>query len=130
MSTAILKIDTTSDTVTTFGSFSGERKWDGGVLANNGAIYAFPLNAETVLKINPSDDSATTFGSLGSGGYKWTGGAAAPNGKIYGGTNVRAAAAIANLSCSFYSTVQQRERPCHRPSNGHCVHVRLSWLVY
>jgi hypothetical protein len=50
-SETVLKIDPSEDSVTTFGSLSGSRKWYGGVLAPNGCIYGIPHNSETVLKL-------------------------------------------------------------------------------
>ena len=84
--TDILKIDTSNDTVSTFGDLSaigGGNKWDGGVLAPNGFIYGIPRNATSVLKIDTSKDTATTFGNI-AGSLKWTSGILAPNGCIYG----------------------------------------------
>jgi len=50
-STTILKIDTSNDAVTTFGSLAGSNKWGGGVLAPNGCIYGIPRITTTILKI-------------------------------------------------------------------------------
>ena len=83
-STTVLKIDPRKDTVTTFGSLSGDtNKWAGGILAPNGFIYCIPLNSTTILKIDPTDDSVTEFGSL-AGTSKWLSAVLAPNGIIYG----------------------------------------------
>ena len=66
-----------------FGSFSGNNKWLGGVLAPNGKIYGIPGNSTQILEIDPVNQTTSLFGSL-SGGTKWYGGVLAPNGKIYG----------------------------------------------
>ena len=39
---------TFNNTINTFGSFSGVRKWAGGVLAPNGKIYGIPYSATQV----------------------------------------------------------------------------------
>jgi DNA-binding beta-propeller fold protein YncE len=82
-SSAVLKIDTSDDTVGTFGSVSPTAGWWGGVLAPNGHIYCIPYNSTAVLKINTANDTVTTFGSL-SGTSKWAGGVVAQDGNIYG----------------------------------------------
>jgi hypothetical protein len=82
-STAVLKIDPTTDTATTFGSVPGGSAWIGGVLAPSGMIYGIPRDSTAVLKITPAADAATTFGSVAGGGA-WSGGVLAPNGVIYG----------------------------------------------
>lgn len=52
---SILRIDTQKDIATTFGIVSGEKnKWQGGVLLNNGMIYAIPSNAKHILCIDTS----------------------------------------------------------------------------
>jgi hypothetical protein len=80
----VLKIDPTDDSVSTFGSLSGDSlKWLGGGLAPNGQIYGIPFSGTTVLKIDPTTDSTSTIGTL-SGTLKWVGGTLAPNGAIYG----------------------------------------------
>jgi hypothetical protein len=83
---AILKIDPTTDTATTFGSLPSATTtlgWFGGVLTPNGSIYCIPHSSTTVLKIDTTTDTTTTFGSL-TGTTKWIGGALSPNGMIYG----------------------------------------------
>jgi len=69
--------------ISLFGNFSGSYKWQGGVLAPNGKIYAIPCNAEQVLEIDPISGTTTLIGSTYSDTYKWQGGVLAPNGKIY-----------------------------------------------
>ena len=66
-----------------FGSFSGDNKWLGGVLAPNGKIYGMPGNSTQILEIDPVNQTTSLFGSF-SGDNKWLGGVLAPNGKIYG----------------------------------------------
>ena len=66
-----------------FGSLSGSLKWNSGVLAPNGKIYAIPYNSSSVLEIDPETKTTSTFGSV-SGSDKWNGGVLAPNGKVYG----------------------------------------------
>ena len=51
---SVLRIDPSTDEVTTVGGpYRGFEKWEGGALANDGAMYCFPLNAKRVLKIAP-----------------------------------------------------------------------------
>merc|ERR1712232_1068622 len=61
----------------------GGFKWQTGITAPNGMIYALPPYANTVLKINPVTDTTTTFGELGEEAYKWRHGVVAMNGNIY-----------------------------------------------
>jgi Repeat of unknown function (DUF6923) len=82
-STAVLEIDQSDDSLTTFGSLTGTAKWIGGVLAPNGYIYGIPFDSTTVLKIDPAGGTVSTFGAL-SGSAKWAGGVLANNGMIYG----------------------------------------------
>ena len=81
-STTVLKIDPTTDTVTTFGDLVGSAKWVGGVLSSNGCIYCIPHTSTTILKIDPTTDTVTTFGDL-AGSTKWAGGVVAISGYIY-----------------------------------------------
>lgn len=81
--TSVLKIDTSDDTVSTFGSVSGVTKYWGGVLAPNGNIYCIPLDATNVLKIDTVNDTVSTIGSL-SGSGKWCGGVLGTNNCVYG----------------------------------------------
>jgi hypothetical protein len=81
-SLAVLKIDPTTDTATSFGSLAAAG-WYGGVLAADGMIYCIPNNNTTVLQIDPTTDTITTFGSL-TGISKWNGGVLAQNGVVYG----------------------------------------------
>ncbi|HOJ96851.1 MAG TPA: hypothetical protein PK024_08470, partial [Methanospirillum sp.] len=46
-----LKIDPLNDSVSTFGSLTGNWKWVGGVLASNGCIYGIPFESTSILKI-------------------------------------------------------------------------------
>ena len=70
-----------------FGTETPE-KWHDGVLAGDGAIYAVPHNATTVLRINTATRVVTTLdlGSFGldSGGAYWSAAALGNNGKVYG----------------------------------------------
>jgi len=81
--TAVGKIDTLTDTVSTFGTTPGGNAFYGGVLADNGFIYLIPNNSTAVYKINTVDDSITNFGSL-VGSNKWFGGVITQDGIIYG----------------------------------------------
>ena len=67
----ITRIDTETDVVTTFGTVSSEKnKWQGGVLAKNGFLYALPSNSRQVLCINTAknnemnDNMIELFGNL------------------------------------------------------------------
>ena len=79
--TAVLKIDPTTDLLTTFGSLAGSAKWSGGVLAVGGMIYGMPSSSTAILKIDPTTDTATTFG-VTSG--SWAGGIVPKSGVVYG----------------------------------------------
>jgi hypothetical protein len=82
--TVVAKLDPATDTITTFGAFTGAHKYRGGVIASNPRyIYGIPNTATGVLKIDTLTDTATTFGSLGSLAQKWDGGALADTGLIY-----------------------------------------------
>ena len=63
-------------------------KWHDAVLAGDGAVYAVPHNATTVLRINTATRVVTTLalGSFGldSGGGYWSAAALGNNGKVYG----------------------------------------------
>jgi hypothetical protein len=53
----VLCIDVASQTVYTVGGgLSGFEKWEGGVLAADGAMYCIPLKSKYILKINPEGD--------------------------------------------------------------------------
>src|SRR5690606_29548350 len=80
---SILKIDPTTDTVSTFGSLASSGKFYSGVLAPNGMIYGLPFSSASILKIDPTTDTVSTFGSVGTSAGKWTGSVLAPNGMIY-----------------------------------------------
>ena len=79
-----LKIDTSTDTVTTFGSLSGTAKWTAAARAPNGHIYAVPSGGTTIAKLTQPGEVTTTFGSLVAGSNKYSGAVLAPNGFIYG----------------------------------------------
>lgn len=60
-------------------------KWQGGVLAPNGKVYAIPSQSTSVLIIDPATntyDNTTISGLTVS--FSWRGGVLAPNGKITG----------------------------------------------
>ena len=49
---AVLKIDPSTDSVTTIGQVpAGGWKWHGGLVGADGNIYGFPSHCNTVLKI-------------------------------------------------------------------------------
>ena len=77
----IIKLDTNTDTITTFGDFSSsEGKWNGSVYhAGNGCIYSAPTNASGVLKFEVATETWTTLGT--DSGYFGT--MIAPNGYVY-----------------------------------------------
>ena len=62
---------------------AGTDRWHGGVLANNGRIYAAPGSQGTILEINPTTQATQQFGSFGATAFNYLGGVYAPNGKIY-----------------------------------------------
>ena len=76
-------------------STHGDGKWDGGVLGNDGCIYAIPCNASRVLRIDPAapggaaveligPDLSTIGPDLSTHGYgKWNGGVLGNDGCIY-----------------------------------------------
>jgi hypothetical protein len=81
---AIVKIDTATDTHTYFGALGGGTKWSGAQLAPNGRIFGMPRDITAVIEIDPSNDTTTQFGSLSAAVNKWSGSALANNGKVYG----------------------------------------------
>lgn len=82
--TVFYKIDTTTDSYTSFGTVSGSSttKYGGVALSEAGIVYCIPRSNTNVIKIDPTDDSTTTFGSF-STAQKWNFAVLAPNGKIY-----------------------------------------------
>ena len=85
----ILVIDPANASATTFlvdGLNEEIEKYAGGVLANNGKIYAMPYNESRVLEITPAHaglaDRAVPIGTAVNG--NWLGGVLADNGHIYG----------------------------------------------
>ena len=63
---------------------SGSDKYFNIALANNGKLYASPLNASQVLQIDPVNQTTTLIGlDLGSGSNKYQTLALANNGKLY-----------------------------------------------
>jgi hypothetical protein len=74
--TRVLKIDTSTDTLSLIGSTyaSGGDKWWGAVLVGTD-IYCLPANETSILKIDTTTDTTSTFGTFASGGSKWSGAA-------------------------------------------------------
>jgi hypothetical protein len=100
----VLRIDTTDDSVSKFGSFSTSAsvgKWNGGVLVGD-FIYCAPYDATAVLKINTTNDTTSTFGSL-SGSAKWNGFCDPGNGSIYASPFSRANVLKVNTSTDTIS---------------------------
>jgi serine/threonine protein kinase len=81
--TTFFKLDSETNTVTTFGSAPGGGAYWGGVVANNGKIYCVPCGASGVLELDPTTQQLTSFGMHDPAQYKYSGGVLAPNGKIY-----------------------------------------------
>ena len=89
--TAVLQINVTTDTCTTFG-FTGtdKNKWQGGVLAKDGCIYCIPASGRHVLRIGTvgsSNQNSTPplqlWGHLPAHKDKWQGGHVGVDGKLY-----------------------------------------------
>lgn len=79
-------INTSNNTVTTYGSFSPSPNAaiHGGALTTNGLIYCTPYNQSTASITNPSNNTTTTFGSFPGTSSGWGAGTVlAPNGKVY-----------------------------------------------
>ena len=52
----VLRIDTETDRVTTFGKVSPEKnKYQGGTLASDGYVYAIPSNSDNILCIDTNE---------------------------------------------------------------------------
>jgi hypothetical protein len=86
---AVLKIDTTTDVCTTFG-FSGtlKNKWQGGLLGRDGCIYCIPASGHNVLRIAAFDgidgeNPLQLLGDLPVHKDKWQGGATGLDGSLY-----------------------------------------------
>lgn len=76
-SPSVLKINTLTDTISSFGAVGGAAlKWSGGVLYNE-FIFCVPYAATNVLKIDTKNDTVSFFGSLGGTSGKWSGGCVA-----------------------------------------------------
>ena len=82
---SILKIDTSTNSVTTFGAAALESllasppsstrwNWHGGQVSVNGYVYAVPANAERVLKVHPFHETVELVGPRFVGSSKWYGG--------------------------------------------------------
>ena len=80
--TQILRVEPFNKSYALFGSsYSGNNKWHGAALTNDGTIYCNPRDMTYVLKI-ADDESVSTFGSF-TGGGRSAACSLAPNGKIY-----------------------------------------------
>jgi hypothetical protein len=97
----VLKVDTTTDTVTTIGDpgdinagrhrvpQDGKYKYLGGALARDDNLYCFPCDAERVLMINTHDDGVKTIGpeflhdEIGLCVNKWQNGFRCRDGAVY-----------------------------------------------
>ena len=82
---AVLKIDTSTDTCRTFG-FCGtsKNKWQGGVLSpRDGCIYCIPASGTQVLRIIPGADVVQLLGDLAVHKDKWQGGHVGKDGCLY-----------------------------------------------
>ena len=74
---SVLCIDVASQTVYTVGGgLSGFEKWEGGVLAADGAMYCVPLKSKYVLKINPEGDGVAVQEEESAAPVLWKNGAA------------------------------------------------------
>lgn len=61
---SILKINTTNNTLSTFGNITGGYKYVASMLGSNGKIYSTPhYGATRTLVIDPSNDSTSLFGT-------------------------------------------------------------------
>jgi len=85
MGSQALAIDPNQMSYATVGENLGvdQSKWAGGVLADDGCIYAAPCNAKSVLRIDPVTQTCTTFGCLGAGGLKYDGAILGLDSKVY-----------------------------------------------
>jgi DNA-binding beta-propeller fold protein YncE len=93
--TSILRIDTETNSVTTFGRISGEKnKYQGGTLSSkNGFVYAIPSNSEHILCINTnpgqglveldSEVQSCEIGNIPKRKDKFQGGFEGADGSIY-----------------------------------------------
>jgi len=89
---SVLRIDTNTGDITTFGSESFDteigRLWKyhgGSISPHDGCIYCIPQSAERVLKIDPRSDTVSLVGPSFPGRHKWYGGLIGKaDGAIYG----------------------------------------------
>jgi hypothetical protein len=86
---AVLKIDTSTDTCTTFG-FAGKdkNKWQGGILAPDGCVYCIPASGNAVLRIstvpdNVGNHAVQLLGPMPPHKDKWQGGYVGKDGCLY-----------------------------------------------
>jgi len=84
---AFLKIDTKTDTVTTF-AFTGH--FGNGSLAPNGDLYFPPATATRAVKVDTSTDTATLIGSTYVGSHKWYSSVVSKEGNVYGSATSQA----------------------------------------
>lgn len=86
---SILKVDVESDHCSTFGYVGGDKKkWQGGVLARDGCLYAIPSYGRHVLRIDtrPDTDKENEYhvlGELPPRKDKWQGAFVGRNGIMY-----------------------------------------------
>jgi hypothetical protein len=59
--TTFLKIDTTTDTVSTFGAGGGTETCVGAVLGRDGMVYCLPFYGGKVYRIDPNTDTVSTY---------------------------------------------------------------------
>jgi hypothetical protein len=100
-----------TNSISSFGTVSGDYAYIGGVLAPNGKIYCIPANATAVGFIDPITDSfdTTTVTGTAPGSFAYRGGVLAPNGKIYcipsGATAVGVIDPILNTFTTFGGSI-------------------------
>lgn len=78
----VTRLDTTLNTITTFGTVVPQANL-GGVLFSDNCIYQAPGNGSSFRRINLNTFQITTFGNLGVGTLKWLNGCNGLDGKIY-----------------------------------------------
>ena len=110
----MLCIDVASQTVYTVGGgLSGFEKWEGGVLAADGAMYCIPLKSKYILKINPEGDGVAVQEEESAMPTMWNKGAApaaaGAEGVEAGAAGAAGAAAAGVLFYSGPSSASARE---------------------
>ena len=58
----VLRISEDDEVTTVGGPWPGEEKWEGGVMAPSGVIYAMPQQSPHVLRIDPGPMAASAAG--------------------------------------------------------------------